>query len=114
VLVVAVTSMPLLADWCAASCEAARQVGQAACHHSSASLPHIGQEPVPCGHDHHPLVLAAATATSFVPRLLSSPIVDLITARSLNVRHLEGEAHSRAPSRSSPPLPITLSSALRI
>ena len=114
VLVVAVTSMPLLADWCAASCEAARQAGHAACHHSSTSLPHIGQEPVPCGHDHHPLVLIAASATSFVPRIPSSPFVDLITERSLNLRHLDGEANSRAPSRSSPPLPITLSAALRI
>jgi hypothetical protein len=113
-LVIAVSSAPLLADWCAASCESARQTGHAGCHHMSASGPQISQEPVPCGHDHHPLVLIAPTDTSSSPRATASSLVALADAHSLGVRHFDGEPNSRASSRSSPPLRVTLSSTLRI
>jgi len=117
-LVLAFGVMPLAANLCAISCEAAHSSAAGAkptCHHTGSSVPRIGHVPQPCGHDHHPILvdaIATAAATSKIIVLL--PLLTSDLAGSLP---REGAMISRAgpafgPSRAA--LPLALSSALRI
>ena len=55
VLAIAVASVPLILDQCAATCEMHHETvaSTPACHHSGTATPHLGQTPQPCGHDHN-------------------------------------------------------------
>src|ERR1051326_2425240 len=65
-LAFAVGGVPMIADWCASSCEAARHSGAPSRHHASASSARIGRAPRPWGRDHEPVVVDAATSTKSV------------------------------------------------
>jgi hypothetical protein len=85
VLVAAVASGPLLADYCTAACEHAGRLaaGETAppCHRQPLATTRVGGTPSPCGHQHQaPLIatLCAATSTSAPVdslAVLPSPIV---------------------------------------
>lgn len=118
-LALALATVPLVADWCAVSCESAHAVesGAAAnsvpaCHHQSAPAPRVGQVPAPCGHDHHPVVVDAATTVALraVPAIFAAGVsIDDPIARVV--------AAARAPAHdasNSPPLPLTLATILRV
>jgi len=55
VLAIAVASVPLILDQCAATCEMHHETvaSTPACHHSGTASAHLGQTPQPCGHDHN-------------------------------------------------------------
>ena len=116
VLALAVGSVPLVADWCAISCEAAHGAAAAApaCHHTSASMPHLAEVPVPCGHDHHPVVVDASTIAGIAVR------TGVIAAVPSGANHHQAVAvasarRSRIEAHvSPPPLDLTLASILRI
>lgn len=115
VLTLAVSGVPLVADWCALSCEVAHQSTQAAaptCHHAASSTARLGQIPAPCSHDHHPVVVDAATtgvALRVVPAAAAPAASLLLPALSLAIADI---AVDRA--ATSPPLRLTLASSLRI
>jgi hypothetical protein len=115
VLALAVGAVPLIADWCAATCEAAHTAGMPSCHHTSSSLSHVGDVPAPCGHNHQPLVVDATTTTPTVSRTVMLPVgraVDLAASG----RPLVAVGTPRDPRINwpSPLLPLALSSSLRI
>jgi len=110
----AFSAAPVLVDWCAANCETARRAGIPSCHHATSSTARISPTPVPCGQDHHPLVLDAASIKPFGPQVVVIQHAAGIDAYSLDMRQAVGDANSRAPSRSSPPLGLTLPTTLRI
>ena len=114
-LALALVTVPVLADWCAASCEsalAAASNGAPACHHETAPAPRIGHVPAPCSHDHHPIVVDAATTVVLRAVLAISACdasVDNVIARVV------AEAHEPAhPASDSPPLPLMLATILRV
>jgi hypothetical protein len=55
VLAIAIASVPLLLDQCAATCEMHHESVASApsCHHSGTASAHLGQMPGTCGHDHN-------------------------------------------------------------
>lgn len=65
VVAFAMATVPLVMDWCAASCEAAAHASTPPCHHASLSGPRIGHSPTPRGHDHN------ATVTNVTPETVS-------------------------------------------
>jgi hypothetical protein len=120
VMTVACAAVPLVGDWCAASCEAARVAGLDAappCHHAAAPAARIGQQPSPCGQAHHAVVIeAAATIARAGGTMLS--IVNASAPASASAAapaSYAGRAAriDRGPSRTSP-LPLALAAALRI
>lgn len=115
-LALAVGGVPLVADWCAISCEAAHGATEAApaCHHTSAPMAHVGDAPAPCGHDHHPVVVDASTISDVTLRAA-------VAARApgqIAVHHTPtAVALSRSridDAPSSTPLDLALAFALRI
>lgn len=117
VAVFAFSTVPLAADWCAITCEAAHSARAAApaCHHTASAGLHIGQAPKPCGQDHHVIVLTAATnppdaSWSSVPAFVPTRILHTaaVPATSL-IRHA---THAFEPPHET--IPLALSSALRI
>ena len=54
-LAVAVASVPLMLDQCAATCEMHHETvaSTPVCHHSGSTGAHLGQTPGSCGHDHN-------------------------------------------------------------
>jgi len=55
VLAIAVASVPLILDQCAATCEIHHDTvaSTPACHDSGTGSAHLGQTPQSCGHDHN-------------------------------------------------------------
>jgi len=90
-LAFALAAVPLVADWCAVSCEAAHGAtadAVPACHHTTAAAPRISEIPTPCGHDHHPVVVDAATTTVVAPRAaltMAVPGIDALTSTEASV-----------------------------
>src|SRR5689334_8117683 len=80
-LTVALGTVPLIADWCAASCASAHASATSdapACHHSGSIVLRIGEAPRPCNHDHHPAVVDAATTFALASRvLMAAPSVTI-------------------------------------
>src|SRR5207253_3064433 len=69
VLALAFAAVPLVADWCAISCEAAHSTTASdapTCHHTSSTPPRIDHLPTPCGHDNHSAVVDATATTAVV------------------------------------------------
>jgi hypothetical protein len=116
-LTVALGAVPLVADWCAASCEAAHTAtaaGEPSCHHSAALLAHIGERALPCGQDHHPIVVDASTVTAIGVRAAMTPTVPAVNASLPTlVAPVRLVRLSRA-AVSPPPLDLTLAAVLRI
>ena len=117
VLALAVGGVPLAADWCAVSCDAShanRTAAAPACHHASAPTPRIGQRPAPCGHDHHPVVVDAATTTVIVSRALPAIAASSINgAAAASIADAPALRRDRAV-RPDAPFPLTLAFALRV
>jgi hypothetical protein len=80
---------PMVADYCAVTCEATHMGGPSASpahaghHHASTALFRIGQPPQPCGHDHNGIVGIASSDGASVRALapanaavLPAPLVD--------------------------------------
>jgi hypothetical protein len=109
---------PLVADCCAISCDAVHASATAAgptCHHGGSSLPRLGHGQQPCGHDHHLIVVAAAATAAVASRITisvpSSP-PDLASSLARLVAMISRAGPALGASRT--PLPLALSSALRI
>jgi len=110
----AFTAAPLIADWCAANCETARQAGVPACHHASSAARRIEPEPLPCGHDHHPILIDTTAVKPPVARPLALHAADLIEPCFRVAAERQRDVTVRGPTRASPSLPLTLSCSLRI
>lgn len=115
VLTLALSGVPLVADWCALSCEAAHASVETAaptCHHAGSATPRIADVPAPCGHDHHPVVVDAATtgaaALRVLPAAISWSMISYASASSISTRAARVERVA-----TSPPLPLTLAFSLR-
>jgi len=117
VLALAFGAVPIVAYWCAATCEAARGTTATApaCHHAGSPVARVGHDPAPCSHQHHPIVVdASATA----PNALRTPATLLqVTPFALTViappLAAGGDASSKVPP-SPTALPLVLSTTLRI
>ncbi len=107
------TTVPLVADWCAISCEAAHSAAtntEPSCHHLNATMPRMADVPAPCGHDHHPVVVDASTTTAIASSatvVVSSPVGNLAPAILIPMS-VGGDLTL------SPPLPLALASTLRV
>ena len=110
----AFAAAPLIADWCGATCETARQAGVPACHHAGSAARRIEHEPLPCGHDHHPILVDTTAVRPPVARTLAFHTADLSEPYSRVVGDSQLDVTVRGPTGSSPSLPLTLSSSLRI
>jgi hypothetical protein len=114
-LSVTLGGIPLVADWCATTCETAHADGVPACHHARSSMSRIGRAPSPCGHDHRPIVVDAATTTSISSRATTLPVVPAVDAAACAPSVAAIGKYTDPPaSQSSPPLSLALASALRI
>jgi hypothetical protein len=102
-LSLAFAGAPLVADYCAVSCEAAHMDGAAAStahaghHHGSTALFSISQPPQPCGHDHNGVVGIAssdggAPERSLAPGTAVTPALPLIESVSFSLRDLHGSS----------------------
>ena len=119
-LVFAFGNMPLAADWCAATCEAAHAataVGAApTCHHTGAAVAWMSGGPKACSHDHNGVLSVAAPSPppapphQWKPAAVSNLYVDASSTHRIDTT---GRASPRVP-----PLiqssPLTLSTILRI
>src|SRR3954471_24681233 len=116
-LTLAFGAIPLVADWCAASCEASQSDATAAmapCHHADSPGAHIGHRPTPCGQGHHPIVIdAAATGAPASPTSIAPADVMTDGALATSAAAVTGDRATPVSSRR-PPLPLALSSPLRI
>lgn len=76
-LSLAFAGAPVIADYCAVSCEAAHMGGASASpahaghHHAPTPLASIGQPPQPCGHDHNGIVGVVASSDNANARPLT-------------------------------------------
>jgi hypothetical protein len=116
-LAIALGAVPLVADWCAASCEAAQSVaaaGEPSCHHGVAPLTRIANRSEPCGRDHHPIVVEASTVTAIGVRAAMTAPVPTITASPAAVPAPARIFRARLNAASSPPVDLTLGAVLRI
>ena len=115
-LALAVSTVPLAADWCATVCESAHANATAdapACHHSS-TVSRVGKAPFPCSHDHHPVVVDAAITIGVASRaMMALPFVTVESSasRSTHVTFADWSIRVGTPP---PPLTLTLASILRI
>ncbi len=116
VVAIAVGSVPLVADWCALSCETAHTAAAEvapACHHTGSATTRVGDVPAPCGHDHHPVLVDAATTAAAALRVLpATTFLATVSAASVPSIAAVGSRTDRV--AISPPLPLTLASSLRI
>ena len=114
-LALAVSAVPLVADRCAATCEAAHAAGTTSCHRASSSGSHVGDARGPCGHNHHPFVVADATTTPTGSRAVTSPVGPSVDpAACAPPLVVVGTPTGPRFDTPSPLLPLTLSSSLRI
>ena len=113
VLALAFGTVPLVANWCAVMCDAGHARAVPACHHMSSATARIGSKPAPCGHDHRPIVLDAATTTKPVNIVVAVPVptVDILSSDTgpHSLTAAPGDAVT-----SSPAFELILSSTLRI
>lgn len=115
VVALTLSLVPLVADWCAATCEAAHQLSVPSCHHTTSTATRIGEMPAPCGHDHQPMVVDAATATRTTSRAVTMPLVAIDFAVSAMPAPRPPYALATIPGdRSSPRLPLALATNLRL
>jgi hypothetical protein len=116
-LTVALGTVPLIADWCAAICESAHAsatTGAPACHHSGSTASRIGEAPRPCSHDHHPAVVDAATTFAVATRVLMAvPSVTIHAYDSSSIWVALRDSSIPGDAASSP-LALALASSLRI
>jgi hypothetical protein len=114
VLVLAVASGPLLADYCTAACERAGRLaaGEAAppCHHQPPSTTEIGRTPAPCGHQHQaPLIATLITVfPTSAPANSLAVLPGSIVVSAAVIRETPPAAPELAPDRSSHAAPSPL------
>jgi hypothetical protein len=113
----AFATVPLAADWCAISCEAAHSGTSAdtpECHHTGSAAPRVTSAPNPCGQDHHPIVVDATATTPAARTVVIS--VGLTPDIAPAIVHVAALISGPGPLLGSctPGLPLALSSALRI
>jgi hypothetical protein len=115
-LTVALGAVPLVADWCAASCEAAHSAttGEPSCHHSAVPQPRVGARPLPCGQDHHPIVVDASTVAAIGVRAAMTAPVPAINVFAPAVAVRTRSVGGSLDVASSPPLDLALGTVLRI
>jgi hypothetical protein len=105
-----------LADWCALSCEAAGSAATTAeptCHHADSSVVRIGHAPTPCSHDHHGVVVLAATNPSGTSQTSTSAPALAVHATTVHVVAITSHASTEfGPPISS--IPLALSATLRV
>lgn len=88
-LALAFAGAPVIADYCAVSCEAAHMGGASASpahaghHHAETVLSRIGQPPQPCGRDHNGIVGVAASSADARVQPLTSAGAAVMPAPSL-------------------------------
>jgi hypothetical protein len=91
------------------------QRGAPSCHHARSAGAHLGRVPAPCGHDHQPIVVDAATTVRTASRAVDAPVVAINSSASLSAARV---AIARGPSPPvglvSPSLPLALSIVRRI
>lgn len=117
-LAFALVAVPMAADWCAISCASAHSTSGAStvpvCHRAADSGLRIGGTPIPCGGDHHGLVMFA---TDNPPEAASTAVAAPVAAPILAVA---AHAYGRLERTTGPPvgvpqiIPLALSSALRL
>jgi len=122
-LSLAFAGAPLVADFCAASCQAApiaASTGSAGHaghhhHHASAAASHIGQTPQPCGHDHNGVVAAIRTSSDVAHKQLVTPANGVVLPVALTAASLMTSVVHRYASNSPPgPLVRGFASPIRI
>ena len=83
ILALAVATLPVVLDQCAASCEvhqpSATNGSQTTCHHAGALTPRMTQSPMPCGHDHHGTTVTIAS-NSVTPERGSMSMVAVVAS----------------------------------
>jgi hypothetical protein len=117
-IVVAFAGIPLAADWCAASCAAARSATQPTsptCHHVVSATARISHAPAPCGHDHQALIAVGAVNRSTATQIAvgSLPPAEDLHASTNRLLATASRAGPR-PGASGASIPLALSSTLRI
>jgi len=116
VLTLAFAAVPLVADWCAARCEAPHADAGAAvpaCHHAASTTFRIGHPPAPCGQGHQPMVVNAAAIsadTSHAAVALAAPPTAL-ASHDVSVARL---SRAGPPTELAAALPLALSASLRV
>jgi hypothetical protein len=81
---------PMVADYCAVTCEATHMGGASASpshaghHHASTALFSISQPPQPCGHDHNGIVGIASSSDSASARALAPASAAVMPAPPVN------------------------------
>lgn len=116
-LTASLTAFPLVADWCAISCDAVHVTtaeAAPACHHANSSTPLIGGLPTACGHDHQPIVVAAATAPAGASRLIAAPTSPVTNIVFTGLLVPLSPTMVGRDANSSPPFPLALASILRV
>jgi hypothetical protein len=116
-LAFALGSVPLVADWCAATCEAAHATAASAepsCHHTASPSPRVGEMPTPCSHDHHPVVVDAATIAAAAVRVALTHTVPASLASIGASEHVSLCLEADRLPAQSPPLSLELAAVLRI
>jgi hypothetical protein len=106
IVALAVAALPVMLDRCAESCEAheATVASTPACHHATATGPHITKVPVPCGHDHNGT--AVTTVKSVAPSGRAFAFTAIVVS-SLSATLPAGarvDVDTQAPPDTSPPL----------
>jgi hypothetical protein len=115
-LALAIGAAPLIADWCVAVCESAH-MGAAAptCHHVESTTTRIGEHRLPCRHDHHAVVIDAATTPAVPSRaIVLAPAIDLERSSVQPNSGMSNEWSVLDVANSTPPVTLKLASTLRI
>ena len=94
VLAIAVASLPLILDQCAATCEMHHDTvaSTPACHHSGTGSAHLWQTPQSCGHDHNDISVTSDSGSIPTVRnvamgagIVLMPIIPALVATSQTV-----------------------------
>jgi len=116
-LAVALVTVPLVADWCALSCETAHGAasgGAPACHHQGTASPRIADRPTPCSHDHHPVVVDAETMTAIPLRAICAIAAPAASIADETTPGAIVTSATRDADPHSPPFSLTLADLLRV
>ena len=106
VLAIAVGSVPMVLDQCAATCEMhhASVASTPACHHSGTTGAHLGQTPGACGHDHNSTSVSPDNGSVPTIRSSSTGVALFVTVTNLSVAATPQNVRTHAPPGPSPQL----------
>jgi hypothetical protein len=99
VLALAVGTLPLMLDQCAATCETHHETvaSTPACHHSGATGAHLGQTPGSCGHGHNSASITPDNGSIPNLRDFSTGVAVFVTPTSLTVAATPQTVRTYAP-----------------